>query len=320
MPFSRTPELPIGVLDILLNPVLVKDANLRYVWVNAAFEKLFNVTNSNLVGRLDTDVFKDRQSVQCNGGDTRVLASGEVDEAYETVFRNGIEPRVTITRKSRLTVADSHYLVGVMHDVTEVTEANKALEKHKAMLEEKSLKLQEMAYSDPLTGVMNRRRLAETAPVIFGTHRNIGVVMTSDLDHFKKINDRYGHDFGDQVLRTVASRVKKVGKCKVFRYGGEEFCLVFRGNQFNLAEDICELVREEIASSPVAIRSRFRPAKKPKNTKKVAEKVASVKVTVSIGIAMAFGHQPPEGVIEIADKALYKAKQTGRNKVVARKA
>lgn len=301
MPFTRNPDLPIGVLDILPNPVLVKDADLRYVWVNKAFEKLFNVSHASLVGRLDTDVFKDRQSVQCNGGDRRVLASGEVDEAYETVFRNGVEPRVTITRKSRLTVEDRSYLVGVMHDVTEVTEANKALEQHKAMLEEKSLKLQEMAYTDPLTGVMNRRRLAETAPVIFGTHRNTGVVLTSDLDHFKRINDTYGHDIGDAALIhfvEIAQSAMREGDM-IARSGGEEFVILLPGTGTEDGFAIAERIRTCLEDTPL----------------KAAD--TDIKMTVSIGMAYCDGREfDLNGLIKMADTSLYEAKDTGRNRVV----
>jgi len=301
MPFTRNPDLPIGVLDILPNPVLVKDADLRYVWVNKAFEKLFNVSSNNLVGRLDTDVFKDRQSVQCNGGDRRVLANGEVDEAYETVFRNGVEPRVTITRKSRLTVEDRNYLVGVMHDVTEVTEANKALEKHKTMLEEKSLKLQEMAYTDPLTGVMNRRRLAETAPVIFGTHRNIGAVLTSDLDHFKRINDTYGHDIGDAALVhfvEIAQSAMREGDT-IARSGGEEFVILLPGSQTDDGMAIAERIRSCLEETPLKAAG------------------TDIKMTVSIGMAYCDGREfDLSALIKIADTSLYEAKDTGRNRVV----
>lgn len=173
-----------------------------------------------------------------------------------------------------------------------------------------------MAFVDALTGLSNRRGM-ETE--LRSLNRNYALAML-DIDLFKKINDRYGHDFGDQVLRMVATRARKVGRCRIFRYGGEEFCLVFRGGQFPMAEETCEQIRQAICATPIAIRSRFRTERKPKNSdKKATEKVASVKVSASIGLAMSFGQEDPERVIEIADKALYAAKKGGRNKVVARK-
>jgi len=122
-------ELPVAVLDILPNPVLIKGSDLRYVWVNTAYEKLFGVSRDDIKGRLDKEFFKDRQVAQCNEGDLRVLDTGEIDEAVETVFDEHLQPRETITLKSRLKLSDgSVYLVGVMHDVTEVVVANRQLE------------------------------------------------------------------------------------------------------------------------------------------------------------------------------------------------
>jgi len=92
--------LATEILEILPNPVLVKDQNLEYVWINSAFETLFSVKKEDVIGRLDTELFPNRQVSQCNGGDLRVLESGEIDEAVETVFEKNGQPRETITRKA----------------------------------------------------------------------------------------------------------------------------------------------------------------------------------------------------------------------------
>lgn len=86
---------------------MVKDTSLRYVWVNAAFETLFDVRREELLGRLDAEAFPNRQAVACSGGDTRVLESGEINEAYETVYRNKIEPRVNAAIRHFVHVAES---------------------------------------------------------------------------------------------------------------------------------------------------------------------------------------------------------------------
>ena len=161
-------ELPVSILDILPTPVLVKDDTLRYVWVNAAFERLFGVRREDIDGRLDAEFFKDRQVAQCNGGDLRVLETGVVDEAYETIFDENVSPRETLTRKSRLVLADgSTYIVGIMHDITDVTLANTALEERQRELiearkvaekasEEKSRLLAGMSHElrTPLNGIL----------------------------------------------------------------------------------------------------------------------------------------------------------------------
>jgi len=150
--------LATEILEILPNPVLVKDQNLEYVWINSAFEALFSVKREEVIGRLDTDLFPNRQVSQCNGGDLRVLESGKIDEAVETVFEKNGQPRETITRKSRLVLPDSSvYLVGVMHDITAVTRANEALTRSQSMLEEKTNELAELVMTDVLTGCSNTR-------------------------------------------------------------------------------------------------------------------------------------------------------------------
>ncbi len=172
-----------------------------------------------------------------------------------------------------------------------------------------------MAFVDALTGLHNRRGLDGELKTLTKQY----AIAMLDVDHFKKINDRYGHDFGDQVLKMIASRIKRLRLCKFYRYGGEEFCLVFRGRQFNNAEDACEQIRLEICDMPMVIRSRFRTSSRPKKNQQPKEKVASVKVTVSIGLVLAFAAAHADDVIKLADKALYKAKKSGRNRVVARK-
>lgn len=301
MPLTTTPELPLAVLDILPNPVLVKDHNLKYVWVNAAFEALFNVRRENLIGRLDTEVFKERQSTQCNGGDLRVLKSGDVDEAYETVYKNGTEPRETITRKNRLSVGGAHYLVGVMHDVTEISHANDALRSHKDLLEEQSLRLAEMAYSDPLTSTINRRRLAELAPAVFGTHRNVGSVLMCDLDRFKAVNDTYGHDAGDAALKhfvMIAQSTMREGDL-IARLGGEEFVIVLPSVTKEESMAIAERLRKALETTPVTFKKQ------------------SISLTTSIGAAHIDGQDfDLESLLKTVDTCLYEAKDGGRNKTV----
>jgi diguanylate cyclase (GGDEF)-like protein len=169
-----------------------------------------------------------------------------------------------------------------------------------------------LAFYDALTGIRNRRSLDAALETV---GRRYAIAML-DVDHFKKVNDRFGHDFGDQVLKVVAARVKRVPGFTLFRYGGEEFCMLFKGSRVDGAVDVCELAREAVADGPVAMRSQGRPKHKPLSKGKYRHKVASVKVTVSIGLARPGDSRPkPDMVREAADKALYRAKKNGRNQV-----
>jgi diguanylate cyclase (GGDEF)-like protein len=170
-----------------------------------------------------------------------------------------------------------------------------------------------MAYHDELTGLPGRRALNERL-LKLGSQYAVGMV---DIDHFKQFNDRYGHDVGDQVLRMVAVKLERVsGGGKAFRYGGEEFAVVFPGQS---AEDVMphlESLRREVQASCFVLRGPDRPKKKPDIPKAQRGPQKAVLVTVSIGVA-AWDEQKrkPDHVIKAADLALYRAKAAGRNKV-----
>ncbi len=212
-----------------------------------------------------------------------------------------------------LSIMSTIFLVGAVHpDLITLSLAATSALLFIAML----YNTHRMAFYDTLTGLKNRRSLDIAMQGLRGKY----AIAMLDIDHFKKINDRFGHDFGDQVLRATAARLRRVPGFKPFRYGGEEFCMIFRGRMASRAEEICEMVREEISGRPLALRSAQRPARKPANKAKFREKVPGVKVTVSIGIAQVKPDRThPEAVREAADKALYRAKKTGRDKVCVAK-
>ncbi|WP_439033354.1 GGDEF domain-containing protein [Agarivorans sp. QJM3NY_33] len=173
----------------------------------------------------------------------------------------------------------------------------------------------ELAYRDELTGLLGRRMLFER---LAGLSKNYCLAMV-DIDHFKKFNDTYGHDVGDDVLAMVAAKLDQIeGGGQVFRYGGEEFTVLFKGKQLEHAKIFLDDIRELIAQTPFAIRdnnsrntsdkSRRGEQPEPKNT---------VQITVSIGVAEKSNlHASAEEVIKDADNALYEAKKKGRNVVI----
>ena len=172
-----------------------------------------------------------------------------------------------------------------------------------------------LAFEDGLTGLPARRSLEESLRHLGSTY-SIAMV---DLDHFKKFNDRHGHEVGDQVLQMVASKMERVGGGgKAYRYGGEEFSVLFAGKTAKQAQPALEDLRKDIAEATFTVRSPGRPKKKPKKGggKAGAAVSKSLKVTVSIGLAeRGAGNRQPEEVMKAADKALYRSKKAGRNRV-----
>ena len=175
-----------------------------------------------------------------------------------------------------------------------------------------------MAFLDELTGLPGRRAL-------FGSFRRLGsryTVAMVDVDHFKKFNDTYGHDVGDQVLLMVASKLAAVrGGGTSFRYGGEEFTVLFPNKNDAHARPHLEDLRGAIAAASFRLRGQDRPAGPPRKGAAASggKDKKSVSVTVSIGLCEAGGDgakMSPEEALKQADKALYKAKKSGRNRVV----
>jgi GGDEF domain-containing protein len=169
-----------------------------------------------------------------------------------------------------------------------------------------------MAYKDELTGILSRRALMQYVQTL---GRKYTVVM-SDIDHFKKFNDTYGHDVGDEVLKLVASKLDNVsGGGKTFRFGGEEFIIVFPRKTSAEVLPFVEVLRRTIADYDIALRAKPRPPKPQEPlANKAPAKEKTVNVTTSFGIAQRTKeHSDFASIMKQADIALYAAKKAGRN-------
>jgi len=169
-----------------------------------------------------------------------------------------------------------------------------------------------MAYHDELTGLPARRAFNDAMNRV-GDRYAIAVV---DIDHFKKFNDTYGHETGDQVLRMVASKLARVsGGGEAFRFGGEEFCILFEGRTVREALPYLERLRGDIANAVFFVRGQDRLVKTIEH-RAGARGSIEAQVTVSIGVAGSNGKMvSADESLRAADKALYRAKQEGRNRV-----
>lgn len=168
-----------------------------------------------------------------------------------------------------------------------------------------------LAYRDELTSLPSRRALKQLS-LSLGKKYTLAMM---DIDHFKKFNDKYGHDIGDQVLKLVASKLTKVkGGGKVFRYGGEEFTVVFPRKDVQHAAIELEKLRQSIADYKMIIRQPVRKTKESRGKRQQTEE-KSVSVTISIGVAARVNGQKFDQALKSSDEALYRAKKSGRNNV-----
>lgn len=167
--------------------------------------------------------------------------------------------------------------------------------------------LERLAFRDPLTGCLNRRAFYASFEQAFGESREQGHALCClmvDIDHFKRVNDRYGHAIGDQAIQAVASCLSAGLRLtdSVGRYGGEEFCLMFPRTTLAEAADLAERLRIRVS---IEAGGRVRVT-------------SGLTLTVSIGVSSSvLGARTPLELIDQADKALYAAKESGRNNVMA---
>jgi two-component system cell cycle response regulator len=165
----------------------------------------------------------------------------------------------------------------------------------------------EMAITDQLTGLHNRRYMESHLGTLAEQAALRGkplALMMLDIDYFKSINDGYGHEAGDDVLREFAVRIRKSirGIDLACRYGGEEFVIVMPETDLHVAGMVAERLRRAIASEPFAIERGLK----------------RIEVTISVGIStLERKGEPVSDVLKRADQALYRAKHDGRNRVVA---
>jgi two-component system cell cycle response regulator len=170
-------------------------------------------------------------------------------------------------------------------------------------LRERNAELDEISRMDVVTGLPNRRHLLEHLQAETAAARRrdepFGLLMI-DVDHFKKVNDEWGHESGDAVLRIVAARLASACRQEdvAGRWGGEEFVVVAPASDLEGATALAERVRSFVAQSPIPVG-------------------ASGAITVTVSVGVVTGVDDVDELLRRADEALYEAKQTGRNRVVA---
>jgi len=182
--------------------------------------------------------------------------------------------------------------------LTQITSEMEALRKELEQIREES-------YTDSLTGISNRKAFdvaLEEAVYKTRQEKSTFSVLIADVDHFKQVNDNYGHLIGDKVLRFVASTFKWCvkGKDIVARFGGEEFAVILLNTDMTGAYSVAEQIRRAVCAGKI----------KDMSSQKMLDQV-----TISIGIAQFDSNDLPNDLLQRADQALYRAKEKGRNRV-----
>lgn len=273
-----------SVFQHINSGVIILDSQWLIMEMNPAAERIIQRQQSEFLGKPVINIFPNQANLELilnNPSDSTIEINPNKGEYYElqiTPFAN------------RMGETDGRILV--LYDISSRKLAEEELRKQ--------------ANTDPLTGVLNRRHFFELAEPIFEHarryQRDLSAMMI-DLDHFKRVNDQHGHRIGDQVLIAVADQISSQTRAPdiLGRYGGEEFVILMPETSIENAIFAAERLRQQISNQPILTDN------------------GSIEITISIGVAILNATEDTtiDRLIDNADQALYAAKQSGRNRVVA---
>lgn len=274
------------IIDVVASPIFVKDSEHRWLIMNDSMCKFMGIRKDHLIGKSDFDVVPHEQAEVFWQIDDHVFSTGEENENEEQHTDPNGNVRTIVTRKRLVHVGDGvPLLVAVITDITAFREA----EAHSRYL----------ALHDPLSGLPNRTLLGDRIDIELARLRRgseLCALLYVDLDHFKDVNDRYGHQAGDELIREFAGRLSGIVRINdtVARVGGDEFALLLCDVRSRDIDDICRRILD-------AARDPF--------------EVTGMKafVDASIGVVFAAQGEANRGdMLRKADVALYKAKSDGR--------
>ena len=291
------------LVDELPMPIFAKDRESRFCLFNKAYEKFFSVRREDLLGLtvMDLDYLSPEERARYQAEDTAHV--GSVDEKhYSTAFdcAHGIRQTLYWTRGIRVPSTDEVARIGAIVDISKEWRLRLKLGQKIRELREAKEKLQYLSRTDALTGLPNRRPFEEMLEQCMVMAQRYGypfALLMLDLDHFKQVNDRFGHAEGDKVLRMCANVLHNNRRSEDLpaRFGGEEFVLLLPGSTLEGARQLAEIVRQATCERVLL----------PDGSE----------MTVSIGVVQYHEGESSEDFLQRADEALYQAKRTGRNRV-----
>ena len=317
-PSAVIPERVNAAFDTLSEGVMIVDEDEQILLTNKAFSEKIGREAFSMLGGKASELNWERVSKRKSGTELpwlEVLKTGKasIGAQFNLKSEDGNTFKFAINASPILSPeGKAQGVLITLDDITEIEERNvelqtmvQRLEKTQAQVNEQNKELSYLATRDSLTGCLNRRAFTEQFELLFNASVEDGSELCCvmvDLDHFKQVNDNFGHATGDDVIKLLAEILKANTRKDdlVARYGGEEFCLVLPGMPLDVAVKVAERIRLRV---------------KDESTKRYEN---GPRVTASLGIAnMHDNPTSPGNLNHLADEALYAAKQSGRNRVVS---
>ena len=312
-PSEVIPKRVKDAFNVLKEGVLILDEKEQVVMANDSFARLVGKASEQLIGYKGSELGwrkEEQEGENVSLPWLTVLQTGENQFGVSLFLKNVGTGKRKLSANATPVFDNKDKPRGVMvtfDDVTEIEEKNielknilNKLQSSNEEIKEKSQELSFLAAHDSLTMCLNRRELNRRFEKLYTDARQKGTDLSCimvDIDHFKSVNDKYGHSTGDKVIKSVADILKSCTRHNdlVSRYGGEEFCIVIVGHGIKTAYKIAERMRTAIKK----------------------ENCSGIKVTASFGIkAIASDVHNPEDMLIQADKVLYAAKKSGRDRVI----
>lgn len=296
------------ILDTLLNEtddtIYFKDVESKFILNNRKHLAQFGVQNQEeLIGKSDADLYPKAFADKCRSDELRVMQTGiplinSVEQAI-----NAIGEVITFSTSKYPLYSQSGEIVGtwgISHDITKLVQAQEAVAQVNA-------KLMALSLMDDLSGLYNRRHFDNILKITIDlyTRRRIGGLKANfclvylDVDHFKEINDTYGHVMGDAVIRYLGGQLLAYTRSSdfAFRYGGDEYALILQDTDLSSGKIIGERLRRLIEQNPPVIEG------------------TTIPLTISLGIVEFQDEKTNDELVCKADKKLYQAKTEGRNRL-----